>query len=76
MADGRPILVLEELEHALKRNAKIYAEVVGYGNSSRTSIALPSPITNPFLSLSKGILALFLSVSLPDLAQHLFDKPH
>ena len=37
LGEGSGMLILEPLENALKRNAKIYAEIVGFGNSSDAS---------------------------------------
>lgn len=57
VAEGSGIVILEELEHAKKRGAKIYAEMVGYGyNGDAYHITAPCPDGDGFVRCIKMAL--------------------
>lgn len=57
IGEGAGILVLEELSHALSRNAHIYAEILGYGaNSGAYHMVIPNPEGNDVADVMRQAL--------------------
>ena len=58
MGEGAGILILEEYEHAIKRNANIYCEITGYGMSADAyHYTLPEPSGDGAKRAMKGALS-------------------
>ena len=64
MGEGAGALMLEEYEHAVKRGAKIYAEVVGYGcTCDAHHITAPNPEA---IGASRAILGAIVEANMQD----------
>jgi 3-oxoacyl-[acyl-carrier-protein] synthase II len=58
MAEGAAVVMVEELEHALRRGARIYCEVVGYGASNDAyHVATPHPESIGVIEMMRAALA-------------------
>lgn len=62
MAEGAGVLVLENLSHAIRRNAQIYGEVLGYGATSDaghiTNPSVEGPVEAMRMALDDGAISL------------------
>ena len=73
IAEGGGLLILEELEHARARGAKIYAELVGFGASQDVyKVTEPEPSGH---SYGKAVQKALAEANIPPIAVDLF-VPH
>jgi 3-oxoacyl-(acyl-carrier-protein) synthase len=57
MAEGAAVVMVEELEHALRRGARIYCEVIGYGASNDAyHVATPHPESVGVIEMMRAAL--------------------
>ncbi len=56
ISEGAGALILEELEHARSRGARIYAEVIGYGSSNDAfDMAAPAEGEGAYLTMARAL---------------------
>jgi 3-oxoacyl-[acyl-carrier-protein] synthase II len=73
VGEGGGLFILEEYEHAMKRGAKVYAELVGFGASQDAySVTTPDPTGH---SYGKAITKALADANLPPAAVNLI-VPH
>lgn len=55
MAEGAGTLILEDYEHAINRGAKIYAEIIGFGESGDAYHMTTPSMDGPLRSMQKAV---------------------
>ncbi len=71
MGEGAGALVLETLEHAQKRGAKIYAEIIGFGESADAyHLSTPQPESRGAISAMRDAFEMALSPKIDYINAH------
>jgi 3-oxoacyl-[acyl-carrier-protein] synthase II len=55
LGEGAGFVILEELTHALKRNARVYAEIIGYGSSYDATHVTAPDVHGQAMAVEKAI---------------------